>query len=1485
MLALGLVPLTGLVSFAQAATFTVNLDHADAMTDFGTVNNSSEATTNGFCDVDSSMGNQNKCTLQAAIQAANGNNNDATTLDTINFSIPKVTLTSSLNAISERVIVDGSSQPPRMEIDGGGRGCFDASGNGFSAGGGPPILPQANNSRFTSLVIHNCSGDAITLSGHGFVVFDSYLGVLPDGVTASPNGGDGVSITASMGDGGIPSLGALPLPGEFSDLAAAVTFLATALPGLAPTGIVSNVISANDDSGIDIFGTYAAGNIIFDNRIGTDSMATIPLANGNSGGHGISIRNDAYANIVGVDNIIAGNNDFMGNGNPNSTGVLIDTGRVVFPNFILGNFIGTSIQSAFLNPALGNGEAGVRITSAGLASTGAGDPVDNPMGLSVVIGPGNVVGYNGSEDGVPDPIPANGFSGGSQAINFLAGGILITNAVSEGVRIFGNLIGVSEDAVGFVDIGNNGDGINLVGTNHNIGGENFIEGNIVGGNDRHGITVRSSNSHSIRIHGNNVGTLPLTDVDAGNDGNGIWIYQAGGIDIGVEPIDGESPDEINRIAFNDRHGIQIEPTGSGTSAWSIPIRQNLIFGVPMGFLGIDLSDVSDGRDPNTASNRDPNARNRTNWRQNTVSLSNPSYSAGLTSVDYVLNSGINGSYRIEFFASTDDGLGGEIFLDEVTVSTDGAGQDMGTFSTSAGDTRGLKLTATVTDIAPTDPGASEPDPPGSASPGPANNTSEFSEAVTVPDTIAFAMAALSINEGDGSADLMLVREGTALDAVTVDLAITDITTDGADRGAPMPLTVSWPIGDTTNKLVSVPIADDAVFEGSESFELGFIVTSGDAVAASPDTATVTIDDNDSLPSFDLSATGASEGGNLVFTVTRNGGTTQATSFDYSIAAAPGTEAADFQAVDPLAGTVTFQPADTAINIEVLAVDDAVYEPAETVDATLSNPSNATIGMATASASIAASDTAPVISITDAATTETDANQALVFQLTKTGLTELPASASYQFSDGTATTPDDYIAGPDPLSGSVVFAPGSIMEVITVTVVGDDVFEPVPVETFTVGLTAPVDASLGVAMATGSITEDDMPPMNGSLQFEMAASSVGENAGMATINVARAGGSQGAVSVDFTTMDGTATSGSDYTATSGTLNWPDGDSNPQSFTVMILDDSTDEPDETVDLVLSNATGGASLGSPNPAVLTITDDDAPPMNGSLQFEMAASSVGENAGMATINVTRAGGSQGAVSVDFTTMDGTATSGSDYTATSGTLNWPDGDSNPQSFTVMITDDADLEGAESLDLALSNPSGGASLGNPASAVLTITDDDIPGIKTFSGLSSTGSGTVFASFTGGGPSCGFDASTSLIAPPMPLPSGDYVFPHGVLASEISGCTPGATLNFSISYPQALPAGSEFWKYGPQPMAPVPAWYAFAATLAGDTVTFSITDGGLGDDDMVANGTIIDPAGPAFISGPIGSGPMFAVPSTGTAARLLLIMMMLLIGGLTLRRFS
>lgn len=112
---------------------------------------------------------------------------------------------------------------------------------------------------------------------------------------------------------------------------------------------------------------------------------------------------------------------------------------------------------------------------------------------------------------------------------------------------------------------------------------------------------------------------------------------------------------------------------------------------------------------------------------------------------------------------------------------------------------------------------------------------------------------------------------------------------------------------------------------------------------------------------------------------------------------------------------------------------------------------------------------------------------------------------------------------------------------------------------------------------------------GKLRFSAATYSSSEGGGPATVTVSRIEGDDGPASIQWASAAGTATAGSDFTAASGTLNWADGDDANKSFQVAILNDTADEPNETVNLTLSNATGAALDTTRRTAVLTIVDND--------------------------------------------------------------------------------------------------------------------------------------------------------------------------------------------------------------------------------------------------------------------------------------------------------
>lgn len=109
--------------------------------------------------------------------------------------------------------------------------------------------------------------------------------------------------------------------------------------------------------------------------------------------------------------------------------------------------------------------------------------------------------------------------------------------------------------------------------------------------------------------------------------------------------------------------------------------------------------------------------------------------------------------------------------------------------------------------------------------------------------------------------------------------------------------------------------------------------------------------------------------------------------------------------------------------------------------------------------------------------------------------------------------------------------------------------------------------------------------------------------------------------------------------------------------------------------------------------------------LQFSSAAYGVGEGDGSATITVTRSGSTAGAVGVEYATSNGSATAGLDYSAVAGTLSFADGETS-KTFDVTVFEDMEDEGSETVLLTLANPSGEAVLGNPATATLTIGDNE-----------------------------------------------------------------------------------------------------------------------------------------------------------------------------------
>ena len=196
-------------------------------------------------------------------------------------------------------------------------------------------------------------------------------------------------------------------------------------------------------------------------------------------------------------------------------------------------------------------------------------------------------------------------------------------------------------------------------------------------------------------------------------------------------------------------------------------------------------------------------------------------------------------------------------------------------------------------------------------------------------------------------------------------------------------------------------------------------------------------------------------------------------------------------------------------------------------------------------------------------------------------------------------------------------------------------------------------------------------------------------------------SQTPVTVRYETAGGTALEGTDYDAASDTLTFGPG-TIERTFEVQTREDTTDEPNETFTVTLSDPSG-ATLGDAD-AVGTIFDDDATALPPVLLISDATAFEGE---VLSFQVTLNRTSDTLVMVDYETAGGTALEGTDYYAASGALTFEPG-TMERTFEVRTREDTADEPNETFTVTLSDPNG-ATLGD-ADAVGTIFDDDEPAL-------------------------------------------------------------------------------------------------------------------------------------------------------------------------------
>lgn len=598
-------------------------------------------------------------------------------------------------------------------------------------------------------------------------------------------------------------------------------------------------------------------------------------------------------------------------------------------------------------------------------------------------------------------------------------------------------------------------------------------------------------------------------------------------------------------------------------------------------------------------------------------------------------------------------------------------------------------------------------------------------------------------EDSGIAMLPITITGVVSSDASVSISVTPVApASPADLGA-TPTSLVIAAGATTAS-VAIPIVDDAVNEADETVLVSLFspsgATLGDAVA------TLTISDDDPLPSVTLGDRSVSEGvgaASLPWTLTGLG--SRAIDLTVSVQPVAPATAAD---LDSAPTSLVIPPGATSGVLTLPVLDDDLNEPAESIEVQLSSPNFATLAddkgvltiqdddplTLTLSAPAPAGEGNPALS---AAKPFARVAVPLIVQLDRAS--QSPVRVALAITDGSARAGLDVL----PPSGPATVAPAMTSTTLTIELVSDNLHEGD--ESLGLSLSPPqrddgagFTTIAGVSAASGTqtlvILDDDPQP---SLSFDQTARTVSESAGIVTLTLRPSGPTTDPISV-LLSSTGTlepATDLSQPPPTTLTLPGVDegGEAAALTLTLAVLDDAVQESTESLDITIGAALG-ASIGSRDTFTLTVLDNEQVP-----ELSIADRTVDEDVGLATLTIAMTGSTASDLSVAValetiapasTADHGTAPTGLVIPAgqTTATIEIPVVDdglhepseqlrvqltlspgvipSDPVALLTILDDDAlELSAATTLDISEGNPASSASLPfarSPATLTLTL---------------------------------------------------------------------------------------------------------------------------------------------------------------------------------------
>ncbi|UPY35439.1 Calx-beta domain-containing protein [Sediminicoccus sp. KRV36] len=463
------------------------------------------------------------------------------------------------------------------------------------------------------------------------------------------------------------------------------------------------------------------------------------------------------------------------------------------------------------------------------------------------------------------------------------------------------------------------------------------------------------------------------------------------------------------------------------------------------------------------------------------------------------------------------------------------------------------------------------------------------------------------NSGTTAFTFTVTRSGDTTSAVSANWAVTGSSGQPATAadflGGVLPSgVVSFAAGQTT-QTITVDVLGDTTLELNEQFSLTLSSPSAGASLGTAIASRVIVNDDALLNiSGPVGLINEGDAGStaFTFTVTRLGDTTGAASASYAVSGTANAD--DFVGGVLPSGTVNFAAGQTTQTITINVAGDTDFEVNEAFAVTLSAPSGASLGTATASATIRNDDAAPPATLSVAATLADrpeglPGSTLLTFTVTRTGDVSGASSAAWAIAGSGLNPTDaaDFVGGVLP-SGIVSFAAGQTSRVINVNAAGDTVWEAD--ESFTLTLSSPVGSVLGTSTAQGVLRNDDPT------RFAIAAADAAKSEGQAgstpfTFTVTRDGDTSVAHSITYGVVGNgpSKANGTDFVGGAmpgGTVDFAAGETS-KLLTINVQGDTSAEANEGFAVVISTATPGLAIATAV-ALGSILNEDAAAIVGS-------------------------------------------------------------------------------------------------------------------------------------------------------------------------------------------------------------------------------------------------------------------------------------------------